>query len=317
MKLALVGCGPEGLAFAAAARSAGVDLAVCADTSLAAARKAAVLAGASAKKDIASVLKQKTIEAVLLGGSPAVRGAHLRQALAQGKHVLCPGPLAQDVTTAKTLLAAARDAGLHVYVAYESRVAPEDLALAQQLQAHAAGHPGFVRVHRAVRVPQSNAPRKGKRARPGAGIIAGLLARDFDWLVRQFGLAGTVFAQAAAQPGLDHAALTLTFPRGPIAQLIGTRAANGLPDRISIEVCGTGGMIQYTSDDPVFESTARAGRTDRGSPIAPDLAARHLTLFLQRLQKPSAKVQYEHDLNVVRLIDAALRSARAGREQRP
>lgn len=315
MKLALVGCGPEGLAFAAAIQSQGVDLAACADTSLAAARKAAALAGAPAKKDIASVLKHKEVEAVVLGGSPAARPAHLRQAIAQGLHVLCPAPLAQNAAMAKTLLAAAHDAGVHLYVAYNSRVAPEDLTLLQQLEARVVERPGFIRIHRALHTAKG--ARGRKRTRPGAEIIAELLARDFDWLVRQFGLAGTVFAQAASQSGLDHAALTLTFPRGPIAQLIGTYAVHGLPDRASVEVCGTGGMIQYSTDDPVFESTARAGRLDRTSPVRPNLPTRHLSLFLQRLEKKPVKTQYEHDLNVIRLIEAALQSAHTGREQRP
>lgn len=315
MKLALVGCGPEGLAFAAAAQSLGVALAACADGSLAASRKAAALSGAPAKKDVAGVFKQQDLEAVVLGGSPAIRQTHLRQAIARGLHVLCPAPLARDAAAAKTMLTAARDAGVHLYVAHDSRVAPADIVLAQQLEARAAGRPGFVRIHRAERVATS--ARGGKRAQPGAGVIGELLARDFDWLTRQFGLAGTVFAQAATQSGLDHAALTITFPRGPIAQLIGTRAAHGLPDRASVEICGTGGMIQYSTDDPVFESTARAGRLDRASPIAPDLPARHLRLFLQRLEKSPTKAQFEHDLKVVQLTDAALRSARSGREQRP
>jgi len=317
MKLALIGCGPEGLALAAAARPLALEIAACADSSLAAARKAAALAGSVAKKDITSILKRKDVGAVLLGGAPAARAAHLRLALAHGKAVFCPPPFTADAPTAKTLLAAARDAGTQVYVAYDGRVAPEDAALAQQLDAEAAGRPGFIRVHRAVRVPRPAGSRAGKTAAPGAAIISGLLARDLDWLVRRFGQAGTVFAQAAAQPGLDHAALTLTFPRGPIAQLIGTRAANGLPDRAAVEVCGTGGMLQYSSDDPILESTARTGLPERTSPLANDLRARHLQRFLDRLKKPASRQDCEHDLSVQRLIDAALRSARSGREQRP
>ncbi len=316
MKLALIGCGPDGLALAAAARSINLDLAACVDTSLAAARKAATLARSTAKKDIASVLKHKDIEAVLLGGAPAPRNAHLRAALAHAKHVFCPAPFAPDATAAKSLLATARDASAHLYVAYDCRVAPEDLALARQLDAQAAGKPGFIRVHRAVRVPKTTASGGGKRG-SNETIITGLLARDFDWLIRRFGVAGTVYAQATSQSGLDHAALTLTFPRGPIAQLIGTRAAHGLPDRATVEVCGTGGMLQYSSDDPVLESTAHAGHTERTSPIAPDLWARHLRQFVETIQQSPAKQQYEHELNVVRVIDAALRSADTGREQRP
>lgn len=314
MKLAIIGCGSEGLALAAAARAMNLDIAACADSSLAAARKAATLAHASAKKDITSVLKHNDIEAVLLGGPPGTRAAHLRMAVAHGKHVFCPPPLASDAAAAKVLLAAARDARLHLYVAYDSRVAPEDLALTRQLEARAAGRPGFVRVHRAVHMP---IVRSGKRPAPGEAVIGGLLARDLDWLVRQFGPAGTVFAQVAAQPGLDHAALTLTFPKGPITQLIGTRAAHGLPDRTAVEVCGTGGMIQFSSDDLVFESIARAGHLERISPIASDLTARHVQSFLDRLAKSPAKAHYVHEWNVVRVIDAALRSARSGREQRP
>lgn len=313
MKLALIGCGPDGLALAAAARALGLDMVACVDTSLAAARKAATLARTVAKKDIASVLKHKDIEAVLLGGSPAPRNAHLRAALAQAKHVFCPAPFAPDATAAKALLATARDAGAHLYVAYDSRVAPEDLALGRQLDEHAAGAPGFIRIHRAVRMPAESA-RSGKRSASNESIITGLLARDFDWLVRRFGVAGTVFAQATSQSGTDHAGLTLTFPRGPIVQLIGTRTTHGLPDRASIEVCGTGGMLHYSSDDPVFESTADGGRT---SPIAPNVWTRHLRLFIDSIQKAPAKQQYEHELNVVRVIDAALRSADSGREQRP
>jgi predicted dehydrogenase len=221
-----------------------------------------------------------------------------------GKHVLCAGPLAHTAAPAGKALEAVRAARVALYVAHDGRAAPEEAALARQIDQGAVGSAGFVRIHR-------SGP-----ARRGAGAIEAILPRDLDWLVRRFGPPARLFAHSVHRPGLSHASLTLTFASGPLVQWIATC---GAPDRTLIEICGTAGMVQFTSDEAVLEVTPGGkGATPayRVSPIAHGVQARHLVHFLASAERAGSEATCDHEFAIVRMVEAALRSARTGNEMR-
>ena len=242
MKFALIGCGVQGLAYASAAAELGLKVAVCADPRAAAAKKAAARCRARATTTCNRILELSDIPAVLLCAPPRAILGYLRLAAKSRKHVLIAPPLA--AVRARKALEAARAAGIHVYVAHDTRVAPESVALAAHLDQGAIGRPGFIRI---VRVGAS------PHAKSGAGVLASFLPADLDWLAKRFGAAPRLFAQAAHAPRIDHASVTLTFPGGPIVQWVGTCRARGESPRASIEICGNAGMLQFTSDDLVLD----------------------------------------------------------------
>jgi predicted dehydrogenase len=303
MKFALIGCGAQGLDYARAAKDSGLDLAVCADTRLAAAKKAAAITRARAATDCTRIIDLKEIAAVILAVPPDQAEPYITRAAKARKPILVASPL---LPAAQKAVAAARSAKSLLYLAHASRVAPEMNAVAAQLAQRAIGQPGFARIVRVGLAPD---------AKHVAGALEVLFASDAAWLVAQFGAKARVFAQKTAAPKLDSAAVTLTFADGPIVQWVGTCSALASAPRASIEVCGSAGLVQYSSDDPILETDdGRAVR--RASPLAQSAAARHLAQFLRALKDPSAAPAPDHDIAALRLLDAALQSAASGREVR-
>jgi len=309
MKLGLIGCGARGRALAAGAADLGLEVALCADPKPSAARQAAAACGARTIRNSNAILENKSIGAILICAPPRDAAPLCLRAAKARKHVFLAPPLAADAGSARKAFDAARAAGTHVYIAHDSRIAPEYAAIAAQLDARAIGKPGFIRI---VRVGATHAP--------GAvsGALDWLLPSDLDWLVARFGRRPRIFAQTARAPGVDHAALTLTFPRGPIVQWAGTCRARGETSRSSVEICGDNGMIQFTTDDLVVEYTPIRGKSalvpDRVNPTAPSLAVRHLERFAALIGTAPQAETYAHDLAVLRLAAAAAESARGGRE---
>ncbi len=305
MRIALVGCGAQGLAYAAAASELGLDVALCADPRAVAAKQAAALCRAKPSTNCDKTLVCDDIDAVLLCAPAVSRLAQLRRAASHGKHVLCAAPLGHSLAPARKALEAVRTASVSLYVAHDGRAAPEEFTLLCQLDQGSIGGAGFVRIHRS-----------GPAAK-GAHAIECLLPRDLDGLFRRFGASPRIYAQTLHRPGLSHASLTLAFPAGPIVQWIATL---GAPARTLLEMCGTAGMIQFSTDDTVLQVTpapgTRAAPPDRSSPIAHGLPARHLAHFLATIEKPTAEATCDHELAIVRGVEAALRSARTGAEVR-
>ncbi len=310
MKLVLIGCGVQGRAYAIAAADLAIDLSLCADPVSAAAKKAAALCRARAMTDCNSALAYKEIGGVLLCAPPHAIPGYLQRAAKLRKHVLIASPFASGVDARKAL-DATRATGVHAYIAHDTRVAPELGAIASQLDQAAIGKPGFIRIVRVGAAPH---------VKSAAGAVTSLLPADIDWLAARFGSKPRLFAQSAHAPGVDHVSVTMTFADGPIVQWVGTCRAQGETPRASIEICGTAGMIQFTTDDLVFESAMVQGkRTEssrRSSPIAPSLAARHLARFAALVETTPEPEAYDHELTALRLLDAVAQSAATGREIR-
>lgn len=311
MKFALIGCGARGHAYAAAAAGLGLDIALCADPSAAAAKKAAALCRARGTTNCDRCLVHKDIHAVLVCVPPRSLPGHLRRAAKSRKPVLIAPPLDPKTEATRKAIEAARAAGIHVYIAHDTRVAPEYAAIAAQLDPGAIGRPGFIRIVRAGAAPG---------AKSGASALMFLLAPDLDWLAGRFGAGPRLFAQTAHGPGVDHASVTLTFPEGPIVQWVGTCCARGESPRTSIEICGDAGLIQFTTGDLVIESSSGAGKRPqsalRSSPISPSIAARHLSRFAALMGSDPAQEAYDRELTVLRMLDAVTQSDRTGREIR-
>jgi hypothetical protein len=139
-------------------------------------------------------------------------------------------------------------------------------------------------------------------------------------LVGRFGPALRLFAHTTRALNLDHASVTLTFAKGPIVQWVGTCRGGAAHPRTSIELCGTGGMIQCTTDDVVLEVSRIVGKSSqsvqRSNPLSPSFAVRHLSRFMRVLESKPELASYKHDAAVLAVLDAAFVSARTGREIR-
>ncbi len=299
MHLALLGCGPRALRLAAVAVDLGHVVAVCADPSRAQARRTASRLRTTAAARLVDAASG--VDAVIAADPSPGLAAALR-ALKNGVPVFWNAPLTHDPRLARRLLDAAQSAGSLLAPAYPSRACPEYAAAAAQMASGAIGPVGFVRVHR-------------RAAHAGSAVKSAALdslAGDIDFIATTLGRVDTVFAQLVRRRSVDSALLTLTLARGPIVQL----AANATTDapRATVECCGSTGMIQFVTNQPILSlDSAGRGRRIATSPLSPEVSSRRLAAFLSAAHRRMGAPQLAHERHVVRIVEAALSSARTGR----
>jgi predicted dehydrogenase len=74
---------------------------------------------------LADALSVPGVDAVTIATPPHTHASLVREAVAAGKHVLCEKPFARDAAEARTLLAAAEQAGIVHMLGTEFRFAPD------------------------------------------------------------------------------------------------------------------------------------------------------------------------------------------------
>jgi predicted dehydrogenase len=310
MDLALIGCGSRGNSLAAAAQVLGHRIAVCCDSSSAAARRAAKRFGGISATGASDALLH--VDAIVISDPDPADYAIASRALNKGTHVYWAGPLAPHGKHARRMLDAAKDSGAALLPAYPNRACPQFAAAAAQVSARAIGRVGFVRVHRC-------SARTTGVGRSGPSALSSL-AGDIDWIASTFGHVRTVFAQVVHEHPVDAAMLTLTLGDGPIVQCVASAATNR-PDRASVELCGKSGMIQFNTHEPILTVAKHSGGTGRAasqtSPLSPPVTWRALRLFFTAVDSGRThSAQLAHERHVVGVFDSALDSARAGRTLR-
>jgi predicted dehydrogenase len=307
MKLALIGCGVRGQAFAAAAAELSLDVSLCIDSSIAAARR--VAAGLNARPSRRPLDAISAADAVIFPDPLPAAAATALRALRAGKAVFWAAPIAANPKDARSLLDAAKASGVPLVPDYTARVCPQFAAASAQVAADAAGPIGFVRVHRRARSPRP----------PKNGVALTALAHDLEWILSLFGPVAAVYAQIVRKQSVDCAMLTLTLAKGPLVQCVASSTAESdSPGHAAIELCGARGMIQFNTHSTILSiapHSESAGRPPhRTSPLAPSLNARRLTRFVETVQAGRlSEAALKHEMRVVRVVEAALESARAGR----
>ncbi|BCH14812.1 Gfo/Idh/MocA family protein [Mesorhizobium sp. L-2-11] len=152
---------------------------------------------------------------------------HLEQALAAikaGKHVLCEKPLALTSADARTMVAAARAAGLVLGTNHHLRNAGSHRAMRDSIAGGRIGKPIAARVFHSVYLPENLQGWRITRPEAGGGVVLDITVHDADTL--RFVLADdplevSAFTQSAgmAASGLEDGAMCIwRFRSGVIAQ---------------------------------------------------------------------------------------------------
>jgi UDP-N-acetyl-2-amino-2-deoxyglucuronate dehydrogenase len=220
--------------------------------------------------DLATFLKHKFMEAVILG-TPS--GLHAQQGIAaaqHGLHVLTEKPI--DITTknADALIAAADKSNIKLAVIFQDRLKPNIQRLKQWLDRSLLGKPFLVDARvKWYRPPDyySNSRWRGTFALDGGGALINQAIHTVDLLLYLLGDVARVQAQTATVlhkiEAEDTAVATLEFANGAVGTLLATTAAYpGYPRRL--EITGTEGTVILEHD--------RIVAADLRNP-PPDLAA--------------------------------------------
>ena len=267
--VALVGFGFAGQVFHAPVLSAVAGLRLAAVASGQPAKVAAEWPGVPVLPDLPAVLAaHPEVELVVIAAPNAAHFSLARTALEAGRHVVVDKPFTLDAAEARTLVALARDRGLHVMVYQNRRFDADFLTLRQVLAQGRVGRPVYFESHFDRYRPDVR-DRWRERAVPGAGLWVDLGAHLVDQALQLFGRPDTLQLDTAALR--DHAQVedyfhaVLRYEQGPHAPLrvvlhATTLAAEPAPRYV---LHGTRGSYVKHGVDPQ-EDLLRAGARPGG-----------------------------------------------------
>lgn len=258
-------------------------------------------------------------------------------AIASGKAVFMEKPIALTLEEAVELMSAADKAKVPFTVGLVVRYFPEFAHANAVVRSGSIGDPAAVRTRRGGVAPRGSRDWFMNHERSG-GVLVDLAIHDFDWLRWTLGDVKTLYARsvgAAKRSGPDYALTTLTFDSGCVGHVEATWM-DPAGFRVTFEVCGSEGMIQYDSRltatlrtslaqpaDPAANDP-RAARNNRSgaaeAPLAPhdDPYYRELKAFVDavRTGNPPPVTAYD-GVMALSIGLAALESARTGRAVTP
>lgn len=169
-----------------------------------------------------------------------------RQAAQAGKHVICEKPIALTLTEADEMIQDCQQAGVRLFIAHVLRFFPQYHAAWQQVQAGAVGHP------KVLRLTRISAPPAGREwmldETQSGGVAVDLMLHDLDFARWIAGEVTRVYAVNSRKAGKVVAQANLTHASGAISLIEAAWAAPTGVFRTSIDLAGTTGVIEWSSD---------------------------------------------------------------------
>lgn len=250
---------------------------------------------------------------------------HLEQALAAaraGKHVLCEKPLALTSADARTMVAAARAAGVILGTNHHLRNAGAHRAMREAIAAGRIGKPIAARVFHSVYLPENLQGWRITKPEAGGGVVLDITVHDADTLRFVLGddpLEVSAFTQSAgmAGSGLEDGAMCIwRFKSGVIAQ-----SHEGFTTKFAdtgFEVHGSDGSLiasNVMTQKPVGSVMLRTAKGEEQLSFdREDLYSRSLRQFHAAIRgegRPSATG--EDGIWSLTAAEAALQSANSGK----
>ncbi|MFQ3588021.1 MAG: Gfo/Idh/MocA family oxidoreductase [Fimbriimonadaceae bacterium] len=259
------------------------------------------------------------------------------EAVAAGKAVFMEKPIARTLEQAAELMDAADKARVPFTVGMVVRYFPEFARANAVVRSGSLGNPAAARTRRGGAAPRGSQDWFMDHRRSG-GVLVDLAIHDFDWLRWTLGEVKSLYARSVAAErgsGPDYALTTLTFDSGCVGHVEATWM-DPAGFRVTFEVCGSDGMIQYDSrstptlrtnlaqpadaaaNDPRAQSTGRSGGVESPLAAQDDPYYRELRAFLDAVRAGNPPPISPHDGAMALSIGlAALESARTGRAVTP
>jgi len=215
-------------------------------------------------------------------------------AAAAGKHVICEKPIALTMNDGRAMIAACDKAGVRLFIAQVLRFVSQYATAQAVVASGQIGDPAVIRLTRAAYQPRKAADNWFTDEKRSGGMILDLMIHDYDYARWLAGDVTRVFAKSARAirpdaPG-DYALVTLRFVGGAIAHIEGGWAYPPGFFRTSIDIAGTGGLLEWSSD------TSEPMRTHLAAP--PEQEAAEVGL------PPSLESETPFDMEIRHFYDA-------------
>jgi predicted dehydrogenase len=332
LQIGLIGCGTMGTSHATQmAKLSELRLAAVCDLDQTKARAAADAAaqtgnaGVHVHSQIAALLSEPSIPAVIVATPNFTHKQIVLQALAAGKHVFCEKPMALTVADCDEMISAAARLGRKLMVGQVLRLMTVYAAVRRLVAEGTIGTPRVIRVLRTgARSPGRpgafGAPWRAKRENTG-GILFEVHVHEFDLMRSLLGDVAEVSAMAEnfyhpERDYEDHVVVTLRFRNGGIGVLeAGGAHAIGGSEGI---VTGEKGSIAYDGGkNTVVYRLVEEGAQPIDVPVERDAGTgvqSELSSFARWILHDEAPVVTSEDgRRAVQLAEASYRSAQEKR----
>lgn len=318
MRVAIVGPGHMGARHAGAVTRTGHELVAVVGRRQEAADALAAKYGARGTTDYASVLADKSVDAVIVATPTYLHRPYAVQAAEAGKHVFCEKPIALTLEDGHAIIDACKKAGVRLGIGHALRYFPSYANATAIVKSGKLGKPGVVRSARYNRYPRGGNNWFAEVDKSG-GVVLDLNIHDFDWLRWTFGEVASVFTRMKTGPEYAYALTVMRFDDGTICHVEGSWAHNGF--RAAYEIAGSAGMLSFDGDKQVplvvksrKEAGAGPGVVIPDNPLAEDPYVMQLKDWLDG--RPMRLVP-EDGLAAIAIGLAALESVRTGKPVRP
>jgi len=291
LRIAVIGAGRIGLVHAAniAHRLRGADLVAVTTANPDRAAAARQLFGPELAiyANLAGLLAQETLDAVVIASSTAAHRANIEACAAAGLHIFCEKPLALSLPDCDAAILAGEQAGIKLMVGHVRRFDPAAIAAKQRI---AAGDIGRPIVYRAIAGDQDPPPPSFADPSVSGGLITDAGYHDLylarwlmeDEIVRVYAEGGALVAPEIGAVGdVDNAIVDFRFARGGLGTLYVSRTTRYGHD-VRVEVIGSEGAVHIGQlrRTPVNLLT----RGGLSHDVIPDTAARYAEAFVAELQ---------------------------------
>ena len=244
---------------------------------------------AASYTSLEALLADPAVDAVYISTTNQLHAQQAIAAARAGKHVLCEKPLALNLSDARAIVAACREAGVVLATNHHLRNAGAHKAIRALVQQGAIGQPLFARVFHAVKLPEHLQGWRIKQPEAGAGVILDITVHDVDTLrfilqaepLEAIAMATPAMSAASAQaaaPIEDGVMAVLRFDNGVLAQL---------HDAFTVEFAGTGLEIHGSTGSIIGRNVMTQQATGevilRNSNGEQVIAIEHQNLYVQGL----------------------------------
>lgn len=268
-------------------------------------------------KDYNDLLKDPSINAVVISLPTFLHAEAAIKAAEHGKHILVEKPLARNTIEAKRILSAAKESAVKLMVGYPLRFAPSFINLKNELQ---MGTLGFVQIAVANHISTGPFFHRGEKSIPtpvpswwfdkkltGGGALIDLGCHMINLLKWYFGEVTSIKSHLGYRFNMDfedHATCVLKFKNGTIATLnVGWFARY---HKVKVDLYGTVNHASATSKSPsLIDYAKRIFTTDTSSKFYRELEYFVNCLTSDVTLSPSG----EEGLEDLRLISTAYKNA--------
>jgi len=215
--------------------------------------------------DADKLIHDPEVDAVYVATPPSTHAEYAIRVAAAGKPVYVEKPMARDAGECRRMIAACREAGVPLFVAYYRRALPRFLKIKELLESGAIGMPCFVTMTQYYTPGDYDPAHLPWRVQPeiaGAGIFLDLAAHTLDILDFLLGpvaeAKGMAQNQAGLYPAEDCVSAALTFENGALGTGIWCFTAYNDAPVDQNEIVGSKGKLRFSTfgTEPIELATA-------------------------------------------------------------